>query len=263
MYRRLKENVGKMDFNQDDGKTDGMTVDDAQSDAEQSSVDAVIYHITHDLRAAMRALMILPDWIDEDLGQAGIVVPETVKDHLTLLRTQTKRLDRMMLDLREYSRIGRLADSSTIVDFDAMLREICTDLSLEERFEISMDLQISKLRGPRNDLMRMFTAILENVRKHHDKRSGCISVTSHAQASGLTIDIADDGPGIDSRYHKKVFEMMTTLARRDEVEGTGLGLSIAKRVIESMRGSVSIRPSKFNRGLTVRIALPLTAAVPN
>jgi len=229
---------------------------------QDAAAEDVIHHMTHDLRAAMRALRSLPDWIEDDFGKAGIALPASVADHLATLRSQIARLDKMLVDLRDYAGVGKPAARTEIVDFRALLEGIIGELGLAGRFDVTLDLQVARLRGPEDDFARMFTAILDNAARHHDRPRGRITVTAQANASGLVIDIVDDGPGIDRRYHQAVFERMTVLTRRDRADGAGLGLPIAKRVAESLRGTIAVRPGKYARGCTIRIALPLTVAVP-
>jgi len=52
--------------------------------------------------------------------------------------------------------------------------------------------------------------------------------------------IKDNGPGIDKRFHEKVFVIFQTLKARDEFESTGIGLSIVKKIVEEAGGSIRI-----------------------
>ena len=62
--------------------------------------EAILYHVTHDVRAALRAIMILPDWIHEDLVKTARNVPPSVLEDLELLKSQTRRADQLLIDLR-------------------------------------------------------------------------------------------------------------------------------------------------------------------
>ena len=74
----------------------------------ETELDAFVYHITHDVRASLRALTIVPQWISEDLEAENIEVPERVSEHIQILSNQARRVDQMMRDLVTFSRVGRM-----------------------------------------------------------------------------------------------------------------------------------------------------------
>ena len=79
----------------------------------ENETDDIIYRISHDLRASVRALQDLPTWIDEDLKQAAISIPAPTGRHLELIASHACRLDLMLTGLLEYSRVGRMPVSYT------------------------------------------------------------------------------------------------------------------------------------------------------
>jgi two-component system phosphate regulon sensor histidine kinase PhoR len=83
-----------------------------------------------------------------------------------------------------------------------------------------------------------------------------VSLGVVASADGVTVSVADDGPGIDERHLPRVFERFYRVdaGRSREVGGTGLGLSIVKHLVEAMGGSVSVE-SKLGVGTTFSFTL--------
>jgi signal transduction histidine kinase len=74
------------------------------------------------------------------------------------------------------------------------------------------------------------------------------------------ISVADNGPGIDPRFHARIFEVFQTLQPKDEIESTGIGLSIVKKLVESRGGKVTVT-SEVGQGATFSFSWPTAATV--
>lgn len=217
-------------------------------------IDDFIYLISHDVRASVRALLELPQWIAEDLEEAGVKVDGSVAQSIDLMNRHTGRLDRMLVDLLTYSRIGRMQEICE-VDVSDALTEVCETLQLPAGFQVTTDIDCASLRMGDRDILTLFTALLSNAVKHHDKDQGRIVVTAEQRADLVTICVSDDGPGIDPDMCQRVFGAMTTLRPRDEVEGSGMGLANVRKIAEHYGGAAQVGPSMYGRGCMVEVTL--------
>ena len=224
--------------------------------------DDLIYHITHDLRAPVRALGLLPDWIEEDFIESGGALPSVVGMHLDTIREQTQLLDRLILDLRDYSRIGRLADPASDVDLHQSITKIVAELPESPKLSLKLDLQVGTIKGPSNDITMLLRALLVNSLQHHDQEQACVSVSSKLSDDTVSIEVTDDGPGIEAEQRERAFGLLTTLYRRDDGAGSGVGLALAKRVVENLNGTIRISDNPAGRGIAIQIALPADLATP-
>lgn len=231
----------------------------AHTTAVSSSEDAaedMIYHITHDLRAPLRAIGSLPGWIEEDLASNDVSIPTVVSEHLDTIRQQAMALDRMILDLRDFSRIGRLTDAPGIVELADVIGQIATRLPEKPVLRLKLDLDITHVIAPRNDLAMMLDALLTNALQHHDREEAHVTVSSASLGDRMLLEISDDGPGIDLQYRERAFAMMTTLYRKDDGAGSGVGLALARRVVANLNGQITLEDTSGERGIAVRIILP-------
>ena len=85
-----------------------------------------------------------------------------------------------------------------------------------------------------------------NAIKHNDKPKIEISVECNDKNKFWEFSINDNGPGIDTRYHEKIFVIFQTLKARDEFESTGIGLAIVKKIIEDVGGNIWVESSPGN-----------------
>ena len=104
-------------------------------------------------------------------------------------------------------------------------------------------------------LEQVFRNLIGNAIKHHDRSDGCVHVSARRQGPFLEFTVADDGPGIQSEFHERIFRMFQALQRRDDVEGTGVGLAVVKKVVESQGGAIRVE-SADGKGAVFRFTWP-------
>lgn len=197
-----------------------------------------IYLLSHDVRNSARALVELPEWIREDMAAEGQPISKSLAENLSLMDVHTRRLDRMLIDLLVYSRVGRKQSVQEVDLLDAV-QQVLEQVQLPMGFEVSCDLKCKTLLFGERDILTLLTALISNSIKHHHKDSGSINVSSRVENSECVICVSDDGPGIDEKYQERVFQAMTTLKPRDEVEGSGMGLAIVRKIVELHGGKLA------------------------
>ena len=206
----------------------------------EDEFEQVLYHITHDVRAALRAIQTLPDWIREDLEKCQANIPCSVFEDLELLKIQTARADQILIDLRTYSRIGRRSDRPSNVSLADAFDIAGQNVENIDRFTVTLDLEAPYLFAPRNDILTIAHALVSNAVKHHGASNGKIWIYSAQTPQCVSLFVEDDGPGIDPQHHERVFQLMTTLRSRDECEGSGVGLALVSKIMRTLDGQVAI-----------------------
>jgi len=213
-----------------------------------------IHLVSHDLRGSIRALLELPEWIAEDIEESGLEVSPSVHSSITLMKRHTQRLDRMLFDLLQYSRAGKMANIQEVSlqeKFDAVVKEI----GPTSGFRIDHDFGCGSFLIDEADLHTLLSALIGNAIKHHDKFSGRVKVAAWREGSDLMLTVSDDGPGIHPRFHERVFKPMTTLRSRDEVEGSGLGLALVRKIAGNYGGHACLISTGAERGTSVEVRL--------
>jgi len=225
-----------------------LAVTNAVLKSRNAELDQFAYVASHDLKAPLRAIANLSEWIEEDLGTD---LPEENRHQLTLLRNRVHRMEALINGLLEYSRVGRRERQVGLVDVREMLTEIIDLLSPPAGFAIALPESVPHLKTHRSALNQVFSNLISNAIKHHDRDDGKIAITAIDHDTYIEFAVKDDGPGIEAQYHQKVFSIFQTLKARDELESTGIGLAIVKKIVESEGGTITLE-STPGEGTTFR-----------
>ncbi len=227
-----------------------------ESDPSDQEFEKFIYLISHDVRASVRALIELPQWIEEDLMEDGRDLPPTVARSIQMMNTHTFRLDRMLNDLLVHSRISRM-QTFRANDLNVAVDTALEKVTVPEGFKIERDLNGHSVYMGERDVLTLLEAAISNSIKHHDRESGTIRISAQVGSGELILEISDDGPGIETQFREKVFEAMAMLKPRDEVEGTGMGLTHIRKIAEDCGGGAEWLEVETDRGSRLEIRLPL------
>ena len=214
-----------------------------------AELEEFAYAASHDLKAPLRAIEHLAQWIGEDL--ASTAPPDTV-ENLRLLKGRVRRLQFLLNGLLAYSRVGRQADTASFesVDVAALVNDIVTQLAVPAGFTVACDANLPILRTDRIQIQVVLTNLIGNAIKHHDRTEGHVDVTMRLNDGVAEFRVADDGPGIPPKFHERIFVVFQTLASRDEVEGSGIGLAIVKKMVLSNGGTIKVESAPPARGST-------------
>jgi signal transduction histidine kinase len=213
-------------------------------------LDRFAYAASHDLRAPLRGISHLSEFIREDLADVD-GIPTEVAENLNLLRRRVQRLDDLLMGLLEYSRVGRQGLEAEDVDVGILLENLVARLEVPRTFTIVIADDMPTLEAPPRQLERVFEHLIVNAIKHHDKGGGKIEIAYTSTPSHARLSVTDDGPGIPAELQEKAFRIFTTLKPRDEVEGSGIGLALVTKVLEACGGKVELKSTGRGSRFTV------------
>ncbi len=223
----------------------------ARSNAE---LEQFAYVASHDLRAPLRNIENLAEWIEEELGPS---VDAKISGYLEQLRGRVRRMEALTEDLLAYSRVGREEGEAVPVDTRALVNDLAELLAPPPGFRIEAGPDMPTIRSPRAPVEQVFRNLISNAIKHHDRQDGRVEVRARRKGRFWEFSVADDGPGVPAEFRQKAFMMFQKLKSRDEVEGNGMGLALVKRIIESRGGRIRMQPGPA-RGATFVFTWPAT-----
>lgn len=214
-------------------------------------LDQFAYVISHDLKAPLRAINNLSEWIVEDMPD----MPKEVSANFDLLRGRVLRMENLINGVLEYSRIGRVEIEKETIDLKVMLSQIVDSIVPMEGFEVTIDDNLPVIESELIPLQQVFSNLISNAVKYNDKPLGKIGCHYKSISGFHQFSVKDNGLGIAEEYHKKVFKVFQTIEARDVKESTGIGLSIVKKIIEEIGGTIYIE-SEQNKGCSFIFTVP-------
>jgi signal transduction histidine kinase len=223
-------------------------------------LDAFAYAASHDLRAPLRGIANLAQWIEEDLAASGTLSPDT-REMLELLRTRMHRMEALIDGILQYSRAGRTNERIELVDTRALADGVIDLLGLPDSVAVEIGDELPAIETAPLPLQQVFSNLVSNAVKYN--RGPQPRVEIHARDAGPFVEfsVRDNGPGIAPEYHERIWGIFQTLEARDKVEGTGIGLSLVRKLVEGQGGRAWVE-SEPGHGATFRFLWPRQATPP-
>jgi PAS domain S-box-containing protein len=224
----------------------------ANLEKRNTELDQFAYIVSHDLKAPLRAIANLSQWLEEDLEAC---LTEDTRHQMNLLRGRVYRMEALINGLLQYSRVGRVRRELELVEVDVLLAEVIDSLAPPPEFTINIMPGMPSLWTERLPLEQVFANLISNGIKHHPRRDGQITISATPQVDYYQFAVSDNGEGIAPEFQEKVFVMFQTLQPRDKAENTGVGLAIVKKIIEDKGGTITLESDR-GQGATFRFTWP-------
>jgi PAS domain S-box-containing protein len=218
------------------------------------------YIVSHDLKAPLRAIRNLADWLCTDYQDK---LDAEGQENLRLLRSRVDRMQNLIDGVLQYSRIGRTEQKTVPIDLNRLVPEIIDDLGVPEHITVHIDSDLPTVEADATRITQVFQNLLSNAVKYMNKPQGNISVGCVPDDGFWKFSVADNGPGIERKDYERIFKLFQTLTCRDDSESTGVGLTVTKKIVEVYGGRIWVE-SEVGKGSTFFFTFPRSAeaAVP-
>lgn len=227
-------------------------VEDRTAELQKSNeaLEDFVYTVSHDLKAPLRAILGFSQFLLEDFGSN---LPEEGVMYVNRMSLSAKRMERLIDDLLELSRVGRIKEPYEEIDVDELLSEIITTLSPSPEVMIRVEGPMPRIVCERVRIGQVFSNLISNAIKYNDKEQAVITVGYDEMDEAVEFFVSDNGPGIEERHFDRIFKIFQRLSS-DEA-GTGIGLALVKKIIEDHKGNIKVE-SDVGQGTTFRFLLP-------
>jgi len=216
-------------------------------------LDQFAYVASHDLKAPLRGIANLSQWIEEDLGDN---LGGENKLQMELLRGRVHRMEALIDGILQYSRAGRVKAKPENIDTGALVADVIELMAPPKEIIIRVAPGMPTVRAEKVPLQQVFMNLVGNAIKHTGKQNPTIDVSWADAGPFAEFSVGDNGQGIASQYHERIFGIFQTLEARDKVEGTGIGLSVVQKIVEAKGGRVWVE-SEVGRGARFKFLWPL------
>jgi signal transduction histidine kinase len=217
-------------------------------------LDNFAYVASHDLKSPLRAIDNLCKWVTEDCAE---LLPEESREHLNKMQQRVKRMEDLLADLLNYSRVGRVDVAIETVAVATLVEDAVEMINKPDSFTVNINDNLPEITTQASPLQQVFLNLLTNAVKYGDKGGGVVEVSSQPlNEKFVEFSVTDNGPGIEEKFHERIFQMFQTLNPRDVIESSGMGLAIIKKVVEGQGGEITVE-SALGEGCKFTFSWPL------
>ena len=227
----------------------------AQLESINKELEAFSYSVSHDLRAPLRGINGFSLILLEDYGSQ---LDDQAKTYLERVLSETQRMDHLINDLLEFSRLTRTENKTENINLSIIAQKIAKNLHEAEpdrqlEIEIQPELHVN---GDARLLEIALINLLENAFKFTKKTPHARIQFGQTEVEGeRTFFVRDNGVGFDMAYVKKLFGAFQRLHKESEYPGTGIGLTNVQRIIHRHSGQIWTEAA-VNQGATFYFTLP-------
>jgi len=216
--------------------------------------------VSHDLQEPLRAIGGFATLLEEHCHGK---LDDTAAEYLRFIHQSVERMQQLIAGMLMFCRSGKITEPFKPVPMEQVLKEVLTNLRVmiqENQAEVTHD-PLPVVRGSLPQLVQIVQNLISNAIKFRGNKPPRIHISVDKLPEGYRFCVADNGVGIDPRYHARIFQMFQRAAGQPERPGLGIGLTICKRLVEAHGGRIWVE-SEPGRGSRFYFTLPATETKP-
>ncbi len=212
------------------------------------------YVSSHDLREPLRMITSFLELLQKRYADN---LDEDANDFINFAVEGAKRMDLMINDFLEYSRVGSQERKFEYVPSEKILETVLINLkpSIEDSNAIITHDPLPLIYANEPQMIQLFQNLISNALKYRGEKDPQVHISAQELENEWLFSVSDNGIGIDPNHQDRIFSIFKRLHPRQEYEGTGIGLSICKRIVERHGGYIWVE-SELNKGTTFYFTLP-------
>ena len=203
-----------------------------------AELEQFAYVASHDLQEPLR--MVTSFLTQLELKYKDIL-DEKGKKYIHFAVDGAKRMRQIILDLLEFSRVGRFGSETEEVNLNMVVEQILFlyHKQIEEHKAIITYENLPTFHSYLAPIRQLFQNLISNALKYkHPDIAPKISITYQETETDYIFAVKDNGIGIDTEYFEKIFIIFQRLHHKEEYSGTGMGLAITKKIVENLGGKI-------------------------
>ncbi len=217
-------------------------------------LESFSYSVSHDLRAPLRSVIGYAKILAEDFMDR---LDAEGRKALNIIVNNSARMNKLIDDLLEFSKLGRKEIKKAEVDFTRLVTDVLRDLN--STITHKADVKASPLHAARADyalINQVWVNLLSNAIKYSSKKeTPVVEIGSQKAENEIIYYVRDNGAGFNMEYADKLFGVFQRLHHATEFEGTGVGLALVQRIINKHGGRVWAEGA-VDKGATFYFSLP-------
>ena len=229
----------------------------ADLQAKNNELERFTYTVSHDLKAPLITISGFLSYLEEDALKGNI---DQLKKDIQRIMEATSKMRRLLDELLELSRIGRMMNPPENIPFEEIVQEALENVKgrlneSEIKVEVGSDLPL--VHGDRIRLVEVIQNLIENAAKFMGEQPNPkIQIGTNEERDKLVFYVKDNGIGIDPEHHELIFGLFNKLD--PSTEGTGIGLATVRRIVEVHGGKLWVESDGKGKGTTFYFTLSTT-----
>jgi signal transduction histidine kinase len=222
-------------------------------ETKNAELERFTYTVSHDLKSPLITIRGFLGYLLADAEKGDL---ERLESDAKRITDATNRMQRLLDDLLELSRVGRLTHPPEDVSFGQIVQEALTIVEgrlAARRVQVQVEPRLPTVHVDRVRMVEVIQNLLDNAVKFMGEQAApTIQIGMKIVGGEQAFFVADNGIGIESKYHEKIFGLFERL--NPNVDGTGVGLALVKRIIELHGGKIWLE-SALGKGTTFYFTL--------
>ncbi len=203
-----------------------------------AELEQFAYVASHDLQEPLRMVTSFLTQLEKKYSEQ---LDEKAHTYIHFAVDGAKRMRSIILDLLEFSRVGRSEDKQELIDVNEIISEVklLCHKEIEDSDAVISTEVLPEIMAPKSPVRQVFQNLISNAIKYR-KPSVTPEIEIKVEESGkyYVFSIKDNGIGIDPEYFDKIFIIFQRLHQREKYSGTGMGLAVTKKIIENLGGKI-------------------------
>ena len=235
-------------------QVENRTAELAKSNAE---LEHFAHVASHDLREPLRMITSFLQLLERRYSDK---LDQEANEFIGFAVDGAKRLDNMIIDLLEYSKVTKKEMEFDTINYEQILEQSLINLKvpIDENNAIVTHDSLPIIDGDANLLVQLFQNLIGNAIKYHDTNIPKIHISAIREENYYRFSVKDNGIGIDSQHLKRIFTIFQRLHSKEEYEGTGIGLAIVQKIVHQHKGKIWVE-SELGKGSTFYFTIPINA----
>ena len=220
-----------------------------------AELERFTYTVSHDLRNPLVTIKGFLGMLNRDLQEKRL---DKVQNDFERIAGATDKMDELLSDLLELSRIGRIVNPPVEIDSARLIRDALDSVDARIRSratKVSIATDLPSLYGDRIRLREVFENLIDNAVKYMGKQpKPAIEIGARNEKDETVYFVKDNGMGIETKYQERIFRLFEKLD--PTMEGTGIGLALVKRIIETHGGKIWVESEGLDKGAAFCFTVP-------
>jgi two-component system, chemotaxis family, sensor kinase Cph1 len=218
-------------------------------EAKNAELERFTYTVSHDLKSPLITIRGFLTFVERDALEGNL---DRLKGDISRIADAVGKMQRLLSELLELSRVGRVVNAPRLIPFGSLAREaesLVAGRIAARQVEVSIQDGLPSVFGDHDRLLEVVQNLLDNAVKFMgDQPWPRVEIGVRGDAGEQVFFVRDNGRGIGPAFREKVFGLFEKLD--PDGEGTGVGLALVKRIVSLHGGRVWVEPGEAGRGST-------------